>query len=119
MRGVNLGRSSTVKGGYHIWIPELNKTVVTSEVYFQEGWMPWRAKGDQDRGHGVPTTPIDAEAQPPGVPATVESGSAPAAPPTEARAEDQLATAAARAMRGDSKGVAGASRKVLLLFSGP
>eukprot|EP00965_Chrysotila_dentata_P155418 5134539-Pleurochrysis_carterae.AAC.1 len=32
--GMNLGRSTSTPGAYHIWVPSEHKTVLTSEAYF-------------------------------------------------------------------------------------
>ena len=45
--GYNLGRVGHTPGAYHVWLPNLQKVVCTSEVYFDEGIMPWRPKGDR------------------------------------------------------------------------
>jgi hypothetical protein len=61
-KGMNLGRMSAVPGAYNIWIPSAGKVVHTSDVYFDEGLMPWRTQGDQRVG---PAVPIAATSWPP------------------------------------------------------
>jgi hypothetical protein len=52
-------------------------------VYFDEGLMPWRPKGDQRVGDPLPVAPPADEDQPPGIPAhappepTEDTGKAP------------------------------------------
>ena len=48
--GVNLGRSHDTPGAYNVWLPKQQKIVCTSEVYFDESFMPWREKGDRRVG---------------------------------------------------------------------
>ena len=116
--GINLGRSAHTPGAYDVWIQSLGKTVCSSEVYFDESFMPWRAKGDQRVGEPMPALP----------PATVESDLHSTGPPhvapegptaqVERPPADTPAEAFDRATQSDSA-TARRSRKVLLLFSGP
>eukprot|EP00965_Chrysotila_dentata_P251647 6210177-Pleurochrysis_carterae.AAC.2 len=39
--GINLGRSVRSPGAYHVWVPTINRIVVTSGVYFDEQSFPW------------------------------------------------------------------------------
>ena len=111
--GINLGRARHTPGAYNIWVPDAGKTVCTSEVYFDEGVMPWRPKGDQRVGDSMPTPPptaatvdtLDESAPPEAAPSTV--------PPPVSAAE-----AYDRATRGEIA-TARRSQKVLVLFSGP
>ena len=81
--GINLGRAAHTPGAYDIWLPTEAKVVTTSEVYFDEGLMPWRPKGDQRVGDPLPVAPPVDEDQPPGIPAhappepTEDTGKAP------------------------------------------
>ncbi len=40
--GVNLGKSETAHGTYNVWIPSLGRVVVSKDVCFDEGYMPFR-----------------------------------------------------------------------------
>ena len=115
--GINLGRARHTPGAYNVWLPVEGKVVCTSEVYFDEGIMPWRPKGDQRIGESMPTPPptateVDELDEAP--PAPTPSAAADAIPPLAVSA----AEAFDRATRGDTA-IARRSRKVLLLFSGP
>ena len=117
--GINLGLEADTPGAYNVWLPNVGRKVVTSEVYFDEGLMPWRPKGDQRVGPVLPTKPAPPEEE--SLPRPNLSG-----PSTEANTcapplVDQptsLSEAYDHATRG-SHAKARASRKVLLLFSGP
>eukprot|EP00965_Chrysotila_dentata_P000785 24904-Pleurochrysis_carterae.AAC.1 len=39
--GINLVRSVRSLGAYTIWVPSANRTVITSDVYFDELLFPW------------------------------------------------------------------------------
>ena len=119
--GSNLGRSTHTPGAYNIWVPALSKVVCTSEVYFDEGYMPWRPKGDRRIGEPLPSTPPDpiesdkravvAEADLPTVDMDKYEAAMHAEPTSAAEAFD-------RATRTEDA-VARRSNKILLLFSGP
>jgi hypothetical protein len=116
--GVNLGRSSRSPGAYKVWLPNQGKLVITSEVFFDEMQMPWRAKGDQRCDIGALTAP--PEQQPavlpePLAPSALVSTHAATPPPAFAVT---LADAYDAASRG-TPAVAKRSRRVLILFSGP
>ena len=111
--GVNLGRARHTPGAYNIWVPDAGKTVCTSEVYFDEGVMPWRPKGDQRVGDSMPTPPPTAVA----VDALDESAP-PDAEPSGVPPPVSAAEAYDRATRGEIA-TARRSQKVLVLFSGP
>ena len=111
--GVNLGRARHTPGAYNIWVPDAGKTVCTSEVYFDEGVMPWRPKGDQRVGDSMPTSPPTAVA----VDALDESAP-PDAEPSGVPPPVSAAEAYDRATRGEIA-TARRSQKVLVLFSGP
>ena len=98
---------------YNIWVPDAGKTVCTSEVYFDEGVMPWRPKGDQRVGDSMPTPPPTAVA----VDALDESAP-PDAEPSGIPPPVSAAEAYDRATRGEIA-TARRSQKVLVLFSGP
>eukprot|EP00965_Chrysotila_dentata_P124798 4126168-Pleurochrysis_carterae.AAC.1 len=34
--GINLGRSASSPGAYHVWIPQDGRVVLSSDVYFNE-----------------------------------------------------------------------------------
>jgi len=55
--GYDLGRANHTPGADNIWLPNLQKVVCTSEVYFDEGLMPWRPKGDRRIGNPLPSEP--------------------------------------------------------------
>eukprot|EP00965_Chrysotila_dentata_P134748 4457083-Pleurochrysis_carterae.AAC.1 len=102
--GINLGRSIRSPGAYNVWIPTINRIVVTSDVYFDERSFPWS-----------PSNPSHAEmaqraeddgSQPPGV-------AAPSSVSTDA------AFASPRRLQMPKHGAPNASRRVLILFSGP
>eukprot|EP00965_Chrysotila_dentata_P121954 4031003-Pleurochrysis_carterae.AAC.2 len=38
---VNLGRSVRSPGADNVWVPNANRIVVTSDVYFEEQLFPW------------------------------------------------------------------------------
>ena len=46
--GINLGKADSVVRGYRVWIPKLGKVMVTSDVYFDPTFMPWRAPPRRD-----------------------------------------------------------------------
>ena len=108
--GVNLGRSSHTPGAYNIWISTLSKVVCTSEVYFDECMMPWRAKGDQRVGDPLPTAP-PCESD------TIQRLVDPITPPP-LDTPNTLAEAYDQAKVGIDKSIARKSNKVLVLFSG-
>ena len=120
--GVNLGREPDTPGAYNIWIPDVGRKVVTTEAYFDEGLMPWRAKGDQRVGPVLPTAPPDVELA---SPATTLSGPA-VAPnavlPNDTTPKDtppmSMPEAYDAAVHGP-QARARSSRSILLLFSGP
>ena len=120
--GINLGREPETPGAYNVWIPDVGRKVVTSEVYFDEGLMPWRAKGDQRIGPVIPVPPPSQEDQtaPPALsgPASVPGRPDPQSPPREQSKPSSLPEAYDRAVRG-AHAQARASKTVLLLFSGP
>ena len=45
--GINLGRSATIPGAYEVLIPSLKRILSTSEVYFDESFMPLRPRDDR------------------------------------------------------------------------
>ena len=55
--GMNLGRAPDVPGAYHVWLPEDDRVAASSEVYFDETYMPWRPQGDRRVGDAAPTPP--------------------------------------------------------------
>ena len=104
--GLNLGRSSKSPGAYKIYVPSIGRIVVTSDAYFEENFYPMRARGDHHvdiDSSPPPTVPPADDSQPPGPPAQL-AGSA-----------LSMATAFSDAVRS----TAPASRRVLILFSGP
>eukprot|EP00965_Chrysotila_dentata_P051857 1721383-Pleurochrysis_carterae.AAC.1 len=68
--GINLGRSLTSPGAYHVWLPSVPRVVVTSEVDFDEGSYPWKnTKTDTTPAASVASPPQDSGAdQPAGLP---------------------------------------------------
>ena len=114
--GINLGLEADTPGAYNVWIPDVGRKVVTSEVYFDEGLMPWRPPGDQRVGPVIPTNAASPNSAPPpnlsGPAVTSDTPTEPA--PTSA----SLPEAYDQAVRGE-RAKARSSRKVLLLFSGP
>ena len=114
LKGINLGRSSTIPGAYEVFLPSLKKIVTTSEVYFDESFMPLRPPDERRVGDVAPTPPPDLDA-------TTGNGDAPHVNSQEPRPPVQslpqsLQDALARATR---RGAGPTSRKVLALFSGP
>jgi len=112
--GLNLGRARHTPGAYNIWLPAEGKVVCTSEVYFDEGVMPWRPKGDQRIGNSMPTPPPTSSA----VDSLNESNPSPPVADAEMPPAISAAEAYDRATRGETA-VARRSRTVLLLFCGP
>ena len=110
--GINLGRASHTPGAYNIWLPRELKLVCTSEVFFDEGLMPWRPKGDQRIGDPLPSEATLDIDQPPGVPPSVDT-----APRLPSQPADSLPEAFDAATRTGAD--ARCSTKVLILFSGP
>ena len=114
--GVNLGRSSRSPGAYEILVPSTGRIVTTSDAYFEEGYYPFRPKGERQDELQVtppPTSPVLDESQPPGTPQAV---AAPVTPVPAASAPGFVGSL------GQAFGVAAGtppSRRVLLLFSGP
>ena len=53
-QGVNLGRVASIPNAYYIWLPVEGKVVHSSDVHFDEGYMPMRARGDERVGPAVP-----------------------------------------------------------------
>ena len=112
--GMNLGRCPTIPGGYNIWLPNEGKVVTTSDVYFDETLMPWRARGDQRVGVPPPAIAAD-DGQPPGLPQPHAAD----CPPAPIPAAETMAAAFTGATRGGAPSAPPASRRVLILFSGP
>ena len=112
--GINLGRSAAIPGAYEIFLPSEKKIVTTSEVYFDESFMPLRPLDERRVGDVAPTPPPDLDA-------STGDGDAPHVnsqePRPPARSLPQsMQDALARASR---KGAGPTSKKVLALFSGP
>jgi len=107
--GINLGLCPNMTSSYRIWIPTRGKIVNTSDVYFDETFMPWREDGDQRVGPVLPhSAPADSStSSPPAV-----DGSILPNPSSSVGEAFDLATRGATA-------TARSSRRVLLLFSGP
>ena len=118
-RGVNLGRSVLSPGAYLVWVKSTGRVHVTSDVYFAERRFPLRPKGSRHVGPDLPTPPPPDASQPPGVPllAAAAAPASPSAPPSAA-APQTLSEAYEQGTRG-RPATARASRRVLLLFSGP
>eukprot|EP00965_Chrysotila_dentata_P154022 5090530-Pleurochrysis_carterae.AAC.1 len=98
---MNLGRSASTPGAYHIWVPSERKTVLTSEAYFSETSFPWRSDGSTPAPVLAQPSERDAE-QPAGLPRTAPSHSS--RPPSNESTREKPASQ---------------SRRALLLFSGP
>eukprot|EP00965_Chrysotila_dentata_P222491 6193004-Pleurochrysis_carterae.AAC.4 len=108
--GMNLGRSLTFPGAYHVWVPSVPRVVrITLEVYFDEGMYPRKnAATDAPTTTSIATPSHDLGAdQPPGLPAVRPVDQQPQTP-------DVLLRAAP-----DAPQPAHAPRTVLLLFLGP
>ena len=105
--GVNLGRSLSTPGAYRIYIPDTGRVLLTSEVYFWENFFPLRPRSERfdEEAPGAPVAAHDDGAQPPGVPS-------PRHAPASASALAALEPAAFPA-------AGNASRRALVLFSGP
>ena len=112
--GINLGRSSSSPGAYHIYVPSLKRIVTTGEVYFQEMYFPARPKGErEDDSAPVPPTTTasgdDNDPQPPGVPEQSTTGVGVAL----------TAHSIAECYASLTKTSKPTSSRVLILFSGP
>ena len=119
--GMNLGRSESQPGAYSIWVPSEHKVVTTSEVYFDDTYMPWRAKGDERVGEPVPL-PVDGDAaQPPTLPKIhLDKTDAPPERHGSLSAEfDRVNRAKASNPTIPKAHSARLSKRVLVLFSGP
>ena len=119
--GMNLGRSESQPGAYSIWVPSEHKMVTTSEVFFDDTYMPWRAKGDERIGDPVPV-PVDGDAaQPPTLPMIHQSN--------RDKSQERLGSLGAefdRVIKSSASTptipkahTARLSRRILVLFSGP
>ena len=118
--GINLGLEADTPGAYNVWLPDVGRKVVTSEVYFDEGLMPWRPKADQRIGPVLPTRspPPDLDSSsPPNLSGPANTNSTETST-SSVDVPSSLPEAFDRATKGDHA-KARASRKVLLLFSGP
>eukprot|EP00965_Chrysotila_dentata_P113352 3746095-Pleurochrysis_carterae.AAC.4 len=63
--GINLGRSVRSPGAYNVWVPNANRSVVTSDVYFDELLFPWL---DASKSVEAIAQPCDGDpSQPPGL----------------------------------------------------
>ena len=112
--GINLGRVPSVPSAYYVWLSQLHRVAITSDVWFEETLMPWRPKGDQRVGVPPPHHALPDD-QPPGLP------TAPVAATTAATATDAAATLSSAFDHVVRSPTANArqSSLVLLLFSGP
>eukprot|EP00965_Chrysotila_dentata_P018292 609118-Pleurochrysis_carterae.AAC.1 len=102
--GISLGRSVRSPGAFNVWVPNANRIVVVSDVYFDELLFPWL-----DASMSVETIAQSCDgdlSQPPGL------------PPLRAETSD-VALPASRPLRNAHRDQASTSRRVLLLFSGP
>ena len=108
--GINLGRSPDITNGYRVWIPSQHKVLVSSEVYFDSTFMPWRAEGDQRVGPVAPV-PSPQDDHPPGLRETE-------IPPRAADQELDVPTSFDLATR-RSTFSARSSNRALVLCSGP
>ena len=117
--GVHMGRSTSQPGAFNVWLPHELKFVSSSEVYFDETFMPFRASGDQRVSDPVPEL-VDGDAgQPPTLAGSSTADAEPPPPPlNHLAAEYDQATRHAQPL-GPRLGSARLSRRVLLLFSGP
>ena len=88
--------------------------VCTSDVYFDDGYMPWCPEGARRVAEPLPVSPPPGADQPPGIP----EGAAGPPPDAPAADTDGMADALHRAVHG-TRLVAATSNKVLSLFSGP
>ena len=107
--GINLGFAPSVAHGYRVWVPSLGKIMISSDVYFDATFMPWRPEGDRRVGPVHPVAPPEDSR-----PAAPGAGEAPPEAPTAASISDAYDLA----VRGDHA-VAKQSTKALILFSGP
>ena len=117
--GVHMGRSTSQPGAYDVWLPHELKFVSSSEVYFDETFMPFRPPGDQRISDPVPEL-VDGDAtQPPTLVGSPTASAEPSpAPLNHLAAEYDRATRRDQPL-GPRLGSARLSRRVLLLFSGP
>ena len=109
--GINLGLCPNMTSSYRVWIPSRGKIVNTSDVYFDETFMPWRGVGDQRVGPVVPHAAPHDEA-----PHSLAAVSPP--PPLSVPIAGSIGEAFDVATR-TSSATARSSNKVLVLFSGP
>ena len=122
--GINLGLEASTPGAYNVWIPDVGRIVATTEVYFDEGLMPWRPKGDQRIGEAMPSAPPRPHSPaiaPPSLSGSASkppSGPSPSVPASAGAPAASLPESYDRAVLGEHA-KARASRRVLLLFSGP
>ena len=76
--GINLGKSATVLGAYHAYVPEDRKVVTSCNVVFDENVFPWRGSVEPIRvAHADvhPTTPNPSTAsQPAAMPDNTANG---------------------------------------------
>ena len=108
-KGINLGRVPTVPDAHYIWLSQLHRVAISSDVWFDETLMPWRPTGEQRVGAPPPhASPSDD--QPPGL----VHGALPDTP----EAAKTLGEAFDRAVVSPDARARRSSR-VLLLFSGP
>ena len=120
--GTNLGRAAHTPGAYNIWIPEKGKVVCTSEVYFDETFMPWRPCGDQREGAPMPVAPpppADSDAHATHTPNGGGNNSKSISKSHSASAPQAYDEATRDANGSPDPAIARASNKVLILFSGP
>ena len=66
--GINCGREPHTPGAYNIWLPEEGKMVCTSDVYFDDGLMPWLPMGQQRVADPIPVAPPSQGNQATGLP---------------------------------------------------
>ena len=111
-QGVNLGRVASIPNAYYIWLPVEGKVVHSSDVHFDEGYMPMRARGDERVGPAVPVAapPDDSPAD---VLSIGEGVPVPEKPEALATTISEAYKSATSLRRSDGKA------KILLLFSGP
>ena len=118
---MNLGRDLSTPGGYRVWMPSTKRLFVTSELYFEESWMPWRAKGDERVGEPLPHAPPEEDENtvdfPSGAPEVTKTTRKVTFDP-EVIAKTSLPQAFDAATRG-AHANARASKDILLLYSGP
>ena len=105
---MNLSRSVSTPGAYNLWNPEKSKVVCTSDVFFDDTYMPWRAHGDRIAGMAAPKA-APAES----TPEERKSFDSPA--PSDSRSLPQAYESSTNSSHASALG----SIRALLLFSGP